>query len=289
MQELPTESGIELANWNWKVVHQFVSERFGISLSPSTCLNYLHRLGFALKRPKKRLVKADEAKRESFLAEYAALWDEAHGSRAKIFFADEAHFRADAELRGKWVLRGEPALVDSSSPRYGEKASYYSAVCLETGEVEWMELEGNSNSGTSAAFLRRQREARRAVERDLGQRTGAPRRGGAGVSPDAGPGPAADEPPFSRGQALPGYSPDFNADEAVWGWVSEEATGSLCLGTKELVQERVGNFPAALTSRKEEVKGRCRTVLQSRAERLLQDSQPHRQPQANAHSTLVLV
>ena len=35
---------------------------------------------------------------------------------AKIFFADEAHFRADAELRGKWVLKGEPALVDSSSP-----------------------------------------------------------------------------------------------------------------------------------------------------------------------------
>ena len=23
---------------------------------------------------------------------------------AKVFFADEAHFRADAELRGKWVL-----------------------------------------------------------------------------------------------------------------------------------------------------------------------------------------
>ena len=43
--------------------------------------------------------------------------------------------------------------MNSSSPRYGEKASYYSAVCLETGEVEWMELEGNSNSGTSAAFL----------------------------------------------------------------------------------------------------------------------------------------
>ena len=61
--------------------------------------------------------------------------------------------RADAELRGRWVLRGEPALVNSSSPRYGEKASYYSAVCLETGEVEWMDLAGNSNSGTWAAFL----------------------------------------------------------------------------------------------------------------------------------------
>ena len=136
VQEPPTESGIELANWNWKVVHQYVAERYCASLSRSSCLNWLHRLGFAFKRPKKRLVKADGAKREAFVSEYAALWEEAYRSGAKIFFADEAHFRADAELRGKWVLRGEPALVDSTSPRYGEKASYYSAVCLETGEVE---------------------------------------------------------------------------------------------------------------------------------------------------------
>ena len=160
VRELPAESGIGLANWNWKAVCQYVSERFGISLSRSSCLNWLHRLGFAFKRPKKRLLKADEAKREAFVAEYAALWNEAYWSGARIFFADEAHFRADAELRGKWALRGEPALVDSSSPRYGEKASYYSAVCLETGEVEWMELEGNSNSGTSAAFLRQMRQRR---------------------------------------------------------------------------------------------------------------------------------
>ena len=60
VQELPAKSGIELANWNWKVVRQFVLEGLGISLSRSSCLNYLHRLGFVLKRPKKRLVKADE-------------------------------------------------------------------------------------------------------------------------------------------------------------------------------------------------------------------------------------
>ena len=166
---MPANSGIELANWNWKVVCQYVSERFGISLSRSTCLNYLHRQGFAFKRPKKRLLKADSEKRESFLAEYAALREEARRTGAKIFFADEAHFRADAELRGKWVLRGEPALVDSTSPRYGEKASYYSAVCLETGEVDWMELEGNSNSGTSAAFLEQLRERHSGrLKRDLG-------------------------------------------------------------------------------------------------------------------------
>ena len=64
------------------------------------------------------------------MEEYSALWEEAQRSQNILWM----NFRADAELRGKWV---EPALVDSTSPRYGEKASYYSAVCLETGEVEW--------------------------------------------------------------------------------------------------------------------------------------------------------
>ena len=76
-------------------------------------------------------------------------------------------------------------------------------------------------------------------------------------------------PRFSRGQALPGYSPDFNADEAIWGWARKEVTGNLCLGTKDLVQERVSGFFAGLSSRKEEVKHHCRTVLQSMADRLV--------------------
>ena len=282
MEQPPATSGIELANWYWRVVRQFVLERFGVGLSRSSCLNWLHRLGFAFKRPKKRLLKADAAKREAFVAEYAALREEAGRSEARIFFADEAHFRADAELRGKWVLKGQPALVDSTSPRYGEKASYYSAVCLETGEVAWMELEGNSNSGTSVAFLEQLKEKH--------------------------PGPLKviwDNAPAHRGEAmreylrtpnlklqlvnLPGYSPDFNADEAIWGWAREEATGNLCLGTKAAVQERVGRFLDGLVSRRDEVRRRCRTILQSRAEAFQTASRPDSQPPSNAHPTLALV
>ena len=71
----------------------------------------LHRLGFVLKRPKKRLLKADPARREAFVGEYAALTAAVRRTGTKIFFADEAHFQADADLRGKWVLKGEPAPV----------------------------------------------------------------------------------------------------------------------------------------------------------------------------------
>ena len=55
------------------------------------------------------------------------------------------------------------------------------------------------------------------------------------------------------------------------------------------MQERVGNFLAGLASRRDEVRRRCRTVLQSRAEALLPNSQHDSSPQANAHPTLALV
>ena len=157
--------------------------------------------------------------RKAFVLQYRQIRKEAQKSGAKIFFVDEAHFRADADLRGKW---GEPALVDSTSPRWGEKACYYSGVCLESGEVEAMEIAGNSmeiagnsNAETSTAFLQQLRKNH--------------------------PGPLVviwDNGPAHRGEAirsylatpdlhlrlvaLPAYSPDFNADEAVWDWAREE-------------------------------------------------------------------
>ena len=97
VQQPPATSGIEMANWYWKVLRQLVSGRFGIRLSRSSRLNYLHRLGFVLKRSKKHLVKTDEIKRETFVAEYASLWDGARCTGGRIFFADEAHFCADAD------------------------------------------------------------------------------------------------------------------------------------------------------------------------------------------------
>ena len=88
---------------------------------------------------------------------------------------------------------------------------------------------------------------------------------------------------------LLGYSPDVNADEAIWGWAREEASDTLCLGSRAAVQERVSSLLSGLASRKDEVRRRCRTVLQSRAESLQRDSPPDTQHPANAHPTLVLV
>jgi transposase len=261
IQEPPRTAGIELANWNGKVVREFVRQRFGVNLARSSCRNYLRRLGFVLKRPKKRLLKADPVRRAEFVREYALLWATAQANGAKIFVADEAHFYADADLGGKWVLKGEPALVDSTSPRYGEKASYYSAVCLETGEVEAMEINGNSCAETSVAFLRQLRANH--TESLIVIWDNGPAHGGDAMrtyltTPDLG----------LRLVRLPAYSPDFNPDEAIWGWIREEVTANTCFGTKAKVQQHVGQCFRAIVHRADEVKRRCRRVLQTQADAL---------------------
>ena len=259
IQAPPREAEIDLADWNWKVVRAFIQQYFGHLLCRSSCLNYLHRLGFVLKRPKKRLLKANAEKRAAFVAFYVALLAEARAVGAKIFFLDEAHFRADADLRGKWVLRGEPALVDSTSPRLGEKVTYYSAVCLETGEVEEMEVGETCTAETSAAFLRQLRE-KHAEPLIVIWDNGPAHHGEAIRAYLATPGLNL------RLVALPGYSPDFNADEAVWDWAREEVTANTCLGTKAKVRAKVGQFLQGLSGRTAEVKQRCRTALQAQAD-----------------------
>ena len=169
--------------------------------------------------------------------------------------------RADGDLRGKWVLQGHPALVDSTCPRWGEKASYYSAVCLETGEVEVMELDGNSNAETGVRFLRRLRATH--PEPLIVIWDNGPAHGGDAIrayltTPDL----------RLRLVRLPAYSPDFNADEAIWAWAREEVTANTCLGTKGAVQEKMAHFFEGLKDRTAEVQSRCRSKLQALAEEL---------------------
>ncbi len=258
VQQSPRAVGIAVANWTWKVVRTYIHQTFGKRVARSSCFRYLHRLGFVWKRPKKRFLKADAEKRSAFVHEYAALLTEAERTGAKIFFADEAHFRADADVRGKWVLRGEPAVVESSSPRYGEKASYYSAVCLETGEVAVMELSGTSTAETSTAFLMQLRSQH--AEPLIVIWDNGPAHGGEALraylrTPDL----------RLRLVRLPPYSPDFNADEPIWKWVRQEVTANTCLGTQAAVQQHVGAFFAGLPARTDEVISRCRTALQAQA------------------------
>jgi transposase len=261
VEQPPRAVGVPVANWNWKAVRTFVASRCGKELCRRSCFRALHRLGLVVKRPKKRLLKADAEKRAQFVRDYAQLQHEAQASGALIIFVDEAHFYADADLHGLWVRKGEPALVDSTSPRYGEKASYYSGVCLETGTVDVMVIVATSTAETSAAFLCQLRAAH--PEPLIVIWDNGPAHGGDAIrtylsTPDLN----------LRLIRLPAYSPDYNADERVWQWVREEVTANTCFGTTAKVREHVDAFFRDLGARAAEVRQRCRTHLQSASEAL---------------------
>ena len=179
------------------------------------------------------------------------------GKRSRPTNAWEQKPKSKRKLKGD---AGAGGLYQSSVGREG--LLLLEEVCLEAGEVEAMEIAGNSNAETSTAFLRQLREKH--------------------------PGPLVviwDNGPAHRGEAirsylttsdlqlrlvaLPAYSPDFNADEAVWDWAREEGTANECLGTKAQVQEKMNAFFGGLAHRKDEVKHRCRTLLQARADALI--------------------
>ena len=239
-------------------MRQWVQEQYAKHLSPRSCLRYLHRLGFVWKRPKRLLLKADAGKRAAFVEVYRTLLADATARGARIFFADEAHFRADGDLRGLWVRRGTEALVASTSPGRSVKASYYGAVCLETGEVCAVQLEGTSTAKTSVAFLQALREefpGELIVIWDNG-----PAHHGEALreylqTPDL----------HLRLVALPAYSPDYNPTEELWKWLRDEVTANTCFGTAGNVAAAVWAFLLGLNDRQAEVQQRCQNELQTAA------------------------
>ena len=114
-----------------------------------------------------------------------------------------------------------------------------------------MELEGNSCAATSVTFLQQLRANH--TEPLIVIWDNGPAHGGDAVrtyltTPDL----------QLRLVRLPAYSPDFNPDEAIWGWIREEVTANTCFGTKAKVQQHVGQFFRDIAQRTDEVKRRWR-------------------------------
>ena len=73
-------------------MRQFLKQSFDLGLSRSSCLNYLHRLGFVLKRPKKRLLKAKDEERKAFIIQYSQIRvGISESSRLKVHVVSRRH------------------------------------------------------------------------------------------------------------------------------------------------------------------------------------------------------
>ena len=92
---------------------------FALALSRSSCLNHPHRLGFVLKRYKKRLREGGPS---AAVSRCGGVY-RADGSGATDVSQDilrrRGRFPSSWRLEGQLVLKGEPALVDSTRTAIG--------------------------------------------------------------------------------------------------------------------------------------------------------------------------
>jgi hypothetical protein len=130
-----------------KVLREFIAARCGIRLGRSARTRSLHRRGFVYERPTTRLRKAGEAKRAALGRKMRRCGRRRRraGPRSSSWTRRTARGAPGAagDLHGKWGREGQPALVDSSCPRWGATAD--------------MELPGTGSSAISAAFLKQLR------------------------------------------------------------------------------------------------------------------------------------
>jgi transposase len=129
--------------------------------------------------------------------------------------------------------------------------------------VAAMSVAGNTNAATSVTFLQQLREQHPEpliVIWDNGPAHHGPEIRAYLTTPDLN----------LRLVALPGYSPDFNPDEAIWDWIREDVTANTCFGTAAKVREKVDAFFAGLAERAGEVQQRCRRDLQAQADALVE-------------------
>jgi transposase len=179
-------------------------------------------------------------------------------------------------------VAGEPTLVDTTSLKPGEKATYDSGLCLGTGEVEPMSVTNNCTAETSTTFLRQLRVKHMEpliVIWDNSPAHRGPEMRAHLATPDL----------ELRLVALPAYSPDFSSDEAIWHWACEEVTANTCFGTAVKVQEKMDRFFAGLAERAAEVRRRCRTKPQAQADTLMTTANQLRGQTGHADLPLVSV
>ena len=100
------------------------------------------------KPPRKHFRKGDPKNQRAFAEEVTTL-EQNRSPRSQTVWVEEGQLWCDALLRWMWCLKGEDALVDSSSPSLREKICFYVAVVrpmglVITSIVDWFNKENTA-------------------------------------------------------------------------------------------------------------------------------------------------
>ena len=202
--------------WTTARVTQLIRRHFGVSFHPDHVGRFLRqRLGWSPQKPRRRARERDEDEIARWKAEtFPRIVRETFDRGAHLVFLDEAGFQLTPCLRRTWAPRGETPVLDAWDRR--DRLSAISCITVSPGRrrltpyFELLPADANVHGEDAVAFLRRLRRSLPGPVTVLWDRNRIHSRSGAVRAYLAGR-------PEIAVEDFPGYAPELNPDEQVWG------------------------------------------------------------------------
>jgi transposase len=204
----PRQLQFPYALWTLPIVAELITRLFGIVLHETTVSRMLRRMGLTPQRPTRRAFQRDEEQcRRWAQEEFPAIVRQMKRRQSTLLFGDETGVHEDGPVDRTWAIRGRRPVVRVTGQR--RRVNVISAISPR-GRLWFRCFKGNLNAQRFIAFLKDLlRDVRGSIELVLDRHpahvAAATRRF------------IEEHRSRLRVYFLPGYAPDMNPDEHVWG------------------------------------------------------------------------
>lgn len=223
--------------WTTRRVADVIRRKFGVSFHHDHVGRLLHRrLRWTPQKPRRQARERDEAAIAAWKATtFPAIAADARGRGTHLVFLDESGFMLSPTVRRTWAPVGRTPRLRCWDLR--DRVSAISAVTVSprSGRVNFYVtlLPDNSNAKAAdiVAFLRmlRQHLGALAVTWDGSRIHSRSRLVKAFLARNPG----------VRAETLPGYAPELNPDEGVWGWTKYGRLANLAAADTAVLRARL--------------------------------------------------
>jgi transposase len=212
--------------WTTARVAQLIRRHFGVSFHPDHVGRFLRRrLGWSPQKPRRRARERDEGAIARWKAEtFPRVAREAFARGAHLVFLDEAGYQLTPCLRRTWAPRGETPVLDAWDRR--DRLSAISSISVSphrhrlTLHFDLLPANTNVHGEDVVAYLRRLKACLRGPLTVVWDRSRIHSRS------KVVRGYLARHPEIVV-EDFPGYVPELNPDEAVWGWTKYGRSANL--------------------------------------------------------------
>lgn len=237
----PRQYGFDFGLWTRKIISSLIKEEFGLDLKLTAVGRLLYSLDITPRQPLRRAYERDP--------ESVRIWKEetfpeirklARKLGADIFFSDEAGVRSDVPLGRTWGEKGKRTMLQTS----GRRQSINAISFINSAGAFWYDLY--SGKFTADLFIEKLKRFMRGRRNPIiliidGHPTHKARKLKEFIEAQQGK---------LRVFFLPGYSPDLNPDEYVWGYLKKNGASKAPLRKDEPLKERVDRDLARMKKNK---------------------------------------